>query len=281
MRMRDILRSQPAFTGKMPDCVGAYLAEIKVKDQELSTSAGKIGGTYHLVKMEEEERKVILTVDLKIEEDGRMYVYMGGEMIHPKHGCTVDGDTLGEEPNIGKLQPNGDIQWPRNFKHVKIQHTSLLKRVTEPMQTVYQSSEMTLIGTIDTPQEKVHNYINFGAKDNGALVAQGHCAILSKDGCTLIEGHFKNGKAEGLQRLIKVSKRKPGCTTIREATFTEGLESGTIKQTKINGNNQITTTIEVKDGVFVNQQMPQVSADGDQEKKTDFIGSSVWTPLLA
>jgi hypothetical protein len=73
---------------------------------------------------------------------------------------------------------------------------------------------------------------------------------LAKDKSFVQEGFFKNGKQHGPQRMIKMSKRRPGCYTIREGDFKDGEECGPQKQTKVTPNNRLCQLINIENGSF-------------------------------
>ena len=73
--------------------------------------------------------------------------------------------------------------------------------------------------------------------------------MLAKDGSFIIEGFFKEGVSEGPFRIIKMSKRKKGCFTIREGVYCNG-EAHAITQTKIKGKERCQTSNSLKDGYF-------------------------------
>ena len=88
----------------------------------------------------------------------------------------------------------------------------------EVREGVYQGKEVFFVGKADQVDTKQGN--------GEEPVLQGKCAIMGKDGSYLIEGYFKGGKITGPSRLIKLSKRKPGCYTVREGRFQQGVETG-------------------------------------------------------
>jgi hypothetical protein len=71
----------------------------------------------------------------------------------------------------------------------------------------------------------------------------------------LIEGYFKNGKINGPVRHIKMSKRKPGCYTMREGTLNESVDSEpqTLRQTKVFGKTRVQTFLTIADGSYAMQ----------------------------
>jgi len=57
--------------------------------------------------------------------------------------------------------------------------------------------------------------------------------IIADNGKFLFEGFFIDDKCHGPSRAIKLSKRKPGVTTIREGVFNDGEAHGQFKQVKL------------------------------------------------
>jgi hypothetical protein len=52
---------------------------------------------------------------------------------------------------------------------------------------------------------------------------------MSEDGRFLIEGYFIDGKRSGPSREIKLSRKWPGCATIREGDYVNDVAKGQFK----------------------------------------------------
>ena len=100
-----------------------------------------------------------------------------------------------------------------------------LRYFTVPEDGLYEGMEIVCIGKADKLIVKNKYRSAAEGSNDKRPVFQGRCAILSKDGHFLHEGYFKDGKRFGPQRIIKLSKRKPGHYLIREGKFSAGVES--------------------------------------------------------
>ena len=88
-----------------------------------------------------------------------------------------------------------------------------------------------------------------GVKNDKGL--QGYGIYISDDGFSMHEGFFVDNEKEGLQRHIKLSKRRPGCCTIRECEYMSGAVVSDIKQVKYDAEgNRTEDRFEVENGFF-------------------------------
>ena len=91
--------------------------------------------------------------------------------------------------------------WVRelNMIYVKVHPLTYLSQIAEPETANFEGNMGKQVGH----------------KTRGGGL-QGHYAFLSDDGKFMFEGFFKDGQKNGVQRTIKVSKRKPGHFTVHE-----------------------------------------------------------------
>ena len=129
---------------------------------------------------------------------------------------TVNGDKLTGMDMSLKLLPDGNIETDKGFTFVKEFPLLALRQDLVPKKYTFQGTECTRIGSFN--------------KKGGM---QGHCIILADNGKFLFEGFFIDDKCHGPSRMIKLSQRKPGVTTIREGVYNENEAHGQFKQVKI------------------------------------------------
>ena len=145
----------------------------------------------------------------------------------------------------------------------------LLVRVTEALllQTISKPEACTFLGE---PMQRM------GIQNRtGGL--QGYGCLISDDGFTMHEGFFVDNVREGRQRHIKLSKRRPGCATIREGMFTNGNLVGEVKQVKYDAEGSRTEdSFEVEHGFF-----KDVQSKPETRTQNATVGEIDWVPKIA
>jgi len=222
----------------------SFIANVEKEAENTNPFAGVFG-----IAREDEQDKIFATVELKRVGD-RVYTWVGGELdkTHPEGHEIIDEKYFLNKGNKQELLETGNIRMGAfGFIYIRQPDEKPFREFTTAQPFEYLAKKSLCIGKADKALPDGGTYAKF-VKD--VYKFQGKCAILAQDGSCLTEGYFKNGQLNGPVRHIKMSKRKPGCYTMREGTYQEGVESAPQRQTKVQGKKRIQTFVTIGDGSY-------------------------------